>query len=339
MKLLYITTGKINYESDKNMYETLNEEFDLDIIYFNYLNIFNKYGKNAMNKLLLKKCKETSPDIALFFLYKNEFSFEMLDKIKNSKIISLGWFSDDLWRFDNYTKYLAPHFNYCLTTSSRVLKKYKKISQDQVILTQWGANPKYYRKLNLRKNIDISFIGTNYGNRKKIINSLKTAQINIRVFGKDWNKSPTNFLIDRIKYFISNKFHIHLRKNLNKTNYRIEANILTFDNMIRIINKSRLNLNLSTSSDLKTKQIKGRIFEITMCGGFLITEYLPEIEKYFKIDKEIVCYNSIEDLIEKTHYYLENPNLREKIALNGYKRSQKEHTYKKRFEKIFKIID
>ena len=38
------------------------------------------------------------------------------------------------------------------------------------------------------------------------------------------------------------------------------------------------------------KQIKGRNFEIPGCGGFLLTDYVPGLERYFQIGEEIVCY-------------------------------------------------
>ena len=43
-------------------------------------------------------------------------------------------------------------------------------------------------------------------------------------------------------------------------------------------------------------------------------------------------------LIEKIKFFLINEDKRDIIANNGYKRVLKEHTYKKRFESIFKNI-
>jgi len=49
----------------------------------------------------------------------------------------------------------------------------------------------------------------------------------------------------------------------------------------------------------------------------------------------LVIFHSIDELVEKTKYYLQHPQEREAIALGGYTRTLKEHTYEIRFNKIF----
>ena len=88
----------------------------------------------------------------------------------------------------------------------------------------------------------------------------------------------------------------------------------------------------------KTYQIKGRVFEITGSGGFLLTEYADYLEKYFEINKEIVVFKNQSELLEKIKYYTQNDDLRKKIALNGQKRVLKEHKYQDRLEYIFRKI-
>jgi spore maturation protein CgeB len=85
-------------------------------------------------------------------------------------------------------------------------------------------------------------------------------------------------------------------------------------------------------------QIKGRNFEVPGCGGFLLTNYIKGIEEYFSPDKDIVCYNSENELIEKIRYYLQNENLRQEIASNGLKTTLAKHTYVHRFNEIFQRI-
>jgi spore maturation protein CgeB len=51
-------------------------------------------------------------------------------------------------------------------------------------------------------------------------------------------------------------------------------------------------------------QIRLRGFEAIMCGAFHMTEYMPELEEFFEVGKEMVCYTDPDDVVEKCKYYL-----------------------------------
>jgi spore maturation protein CgeB len=84
--------------------------------------------------------------------------------------------------------------------------------------------------------------------------------------------------------------------------------------------------------------LKGRDFEVPTCGSFYLTQYNPELEEFYDIGKEIVCYNSLEDMLEKIRYYLSHPEDAEEIRKAALKKSLAEHTWKKRFNKAFDIM-
>ena len=73
-----------------------------------------------------------------------------------------------------------------------------------------------------------------------------------------------------------------------------------------------------------------------MSGGFYMVEYMEELEDFFEIGKEIVCYSGSEDLAEKIKYYLAHDDEREAIRRAGYERCQNEHTWQKRFTAAFR---
>ncbi|HBN04508.1 MAG TPA: glycosyltransferase family 1 protein, partial [Bacteroidales bacterium] len=76
-----------------------------------------------------------------------------------------------------------------------------------------------------------------------------------------------------------------------------------------------------------------RTFEIPMAGGLEFTSYTPEILNYFEPDKEIVLYDSDEEMTEKARFYLDPKNeyLCKIMKKNARKRSVSEHTWKNRF--------
>jgi len=100
-----------------------------------------------------------------------------------------------------------------------------------------------------------------------------------------------------------------------------------------VFNESAINLNIT----LKSIQsgIPLRVLDILACGGFLITNWQNEIEEYFEIGKELVTFNSLEDLIEKVSYYIKRPQERREIAEAGKKKVLEKFSYQKAFENIF----
>jgi len=113
------------------------------------------------------------------------------------------------------------------------------------------------------------------------------------------------------------------------------------ETMLKVFNSSKINLGLSTVNSENTdfgtnlNHIKLRDFEIPMCGGFYLIEYLEEIEEYYILGKEIECFTDKDEMIDKIKFYLLHDNSRESIANSGYQRSIKEHTSQLRFQKLF----
>ena len=120
-------------------------------------------------------------------------------------------------------------------------------------------------------------------------------------------------------------FKIFLKKN-NKYSYSVNDLENIKNNLRNFLKKTK-------------KQIKGRVFEVPGCRGFLLTENSPYLDKYFEIDKELIIFNSLDEAKEKINFYKKNYNIRKKISELGYLKVMNEHTYEKRFLEIYKKIN
>jgi hypothetical protein len=97
--------------------------------------------------------------------------------------------------------------------------------------------------------------------------------------------------------------------------------------MVNIYNASKINLSFMKAYGTNTRpQMKCKIFDICMCGGFLLCEYIQGIEEFYRIDKEIVCFGDGKEAAEKARYYLGHEAEREAIARAGYERAHRDHT-------------
>jgi spore maturation protein CgeB len=302
MKILLLTGGCVTYDCDINFYEPLKSLFD-EVIYYNFLERIQKIGKKETNKEIMGVVNRERPNYTFFITYENEIQDSTLDKIAklNSKVIA--WFSDDLSRFDNYSRFIAKHIFCSLTADKGAYKKYRNLDLN-VIRTQFAANPDYYKKIPSTFKYDVSFVGQNHVSRAEFLNFLQDKGVALKVFGRGF------------------------------------GSYIEFNDLIKVFNESKINLNLSGSAyDYRVKQIKGRVFEVPMCGGFLLTEYAEGLEECFHIGEEIDCFQDRDEALEKIEYYLENEKERNKIAHAGYVASQERHTWNKRLGDVFQKLD
>lgn len=277
--------------------------------------------KDELQKRVIKFIDNVHPDIVFFILMRDEFSFETLDYLK-SKCITLNWFCDDQWRFENFTKYYAPHFTYAVTTDKFSLDKYKKIGYKNVILSQWAsfgcsANIDFEA---IKYKYDASFVGGISGYRKWLINRLKRKGIKVECFGAGWKNGRVSYE-KMTKVFKTSKINLNI------------SNSAPYD--IRYIFSSVKSLREFVRRKKRIEQIKARNFEIPAFGGFQLTNYVPSLEDYFEIGNQVAIYVSIEDLVLQVKYYLDNEEERRRIMIKGYKRVINEYTYLNRLKNIF----
>jgi spore maturation protein CgeB len=289
-----------------NFFRTL-IRMNYSVIEFDFMTLLQQHGKKVMNSMLLETANHIRPDLIFFILFTDEIIKDTIQDL-TTRFLTFNWFCDDHWRFNNYSRYYAPFFTFISTTVQNAIPKYHAHGIRNVLLTQWACNHYDYIRLpNAAKTFDVTFIGQPHGIRRKVVHRLQEKGICIDAFGKGWK-------LGRVSQ----------------------------QQMIHIINGSKINLNLSNSSlNIHTlfrnqQQIKGRNFEIPGCGGFLLSNYVEGIENYYDIGKEIICFKDEKELKERIQYYLKHDDQREAIALAGYKRTLREHTYEKRFINLFK---
>ncbi len=301
-KVLVLTVGCINYDHDINHFEPIQHIFPRTIRY-NYCERSQELGRKAMNKELLDLAKVEQPDYIFYITYQNQVMLETLVKLNNRGAVLIGWFSDDQWRFDEFSKHLSKYLQFSITTCRKAYEAYKALGYHPV-LCQWGSNPRCYKRAkSTRKKHDVTFVGGRHGDRSSFVDALDKEGIRLSTFGRGWGER------------------------------------VSFEDMLRIFSKSKINLNFSSSSvDPSLKQIKGRVFEIPMCGGFLLTEYAPDLEEWYEIDVEIVCFTETREAIEKIRYYLDHKEERARIAEAGYRRALQSHSWDIRLREVFQKI-
>lgn len=106
--------------------------------------------------------------------------------------------------------------------------------------------------------------------------------------------------------------------------------------MPRVFHISRINLNI-TSRSIESG-IPQRVFDVLAVGGFLLTNYQPELEEWFQAGVDLEVYHDTEELLYKVDYYLKHEKERIRIAMNGYRKMRECHSYEKRMEEVLKKV-
>lgn len=103
-----------------------------------------------------------------------------------------------------------------------------------------------------------------------------------------------------------------------------------------IYQNSKINLNISLKSILTG--IPLRAFDVMGSGGFLLTNFQQDYLEHFIPGEDFVYYESREDLLAKTEYYLSHEQERQEIARNGYEKVKNFHTFRHRVDEIWEVL-
>lgn len=94
---------------------------------------------------------------------------------------------------------------------------------------------------------------------------------------------------------------------------------------------------LNTVFPTEIEGVNARTFEYAGAGGFQLMEYKKALPDLFEIGKEVVTYKTIDEMIAKIDYYLQNDTERSEIALAGKIRAWKDHDYQKRLTRLINM--
>lgn len=273
---------------------------------------FESFGRSTyrdfgdLNRQFLEKVQVENPDIIFCVLLGYEIWMETLALIREScPAVIINWATDDSWKYEQFSRFVAPAFDIYATTCPNALIKSKRDGHSNFVLTQWAANARnLVEPLPAKKcRYMVSFVGTSYGNRAEWIAQLKDLGVQVECFGHGW-----------------------------------KTGAVTSEAIPKIMRDSVISLNFGDSGVVmrglipdRSRQIKARVFEVPGAGGFLMTEDAVTLEQFYRVGEEIVVYEKVADLAAKIIYFLAHPEERDRIAWAGYLRTRKEHTYESRF--------
>lgn len=285
-----------------------------DVVHFETWNKSSYRDFSQLNRAFLEAVSGEQPDVVFCVLLNYEIWLETLVEVRtNSKAALVNWGTDDSWKYDSFSRHVAPAFDLYVTTSREALDRARHEGHDNFRLSQWAASGiALHQPVKAAEcQYQVSFVGSAYGNRPSWISKLKELGIEVSCFGHGW-----------------------------------ERGAVASEEISRIIRNSVISLNFGDSGlvlkgfrIMRNRQLKARTFEVPGAGGFLLTEETPELSQYYDIKNEIVAFDGIADLERKIRFFLAHPEVRDEIATNGHRRTLREHTYEQRFQIILGAVE
>lgn len=290
---------------------------------------------------LQSKLQKKSFDVVFAVPLSSEFSNTILNTINSYKKSAqfVAWMCDDKWRWESFGKHLAPHFDFVITTDPDAVQKYHSNGYQNVILSQWGFDETSFKKMTLKKDIDVLFIGGISPWREYVIEFLKQEGINVHVVGKGWRAGRIT-LAEMVKLYNRAKIVLNL-SNSTQSHLPFLLRVKPFKDMGSVkasIANSFPGLVEYLISQKRKEDIKARFFEVIGTGSFLLSYSVDHLDAYLKDGYDYISYSSLNSLKEKIQYYLTHAQERERIARQGYQTAQKKHRYSHRFSEVFKNL-
>ena len=185
-----------------------------------------------------------------------------------------------------------------LTNAPASLVKYR-VEGGDVLFWPEGANPDFFRPLDLPFLYDVSFCGERYGVRPILVESLRRRGLRISCFGRGW-----------------------------------ENGYQGAEDLVKIINQSRINLGMGYVNESGDQCLKGRDFEIPACGAVYLTSENADLRRVYRVGVEIETYRDFDDCAVKIKALLADES-----RCDAYRRASRtavleRHTWKGRVDQL-----
>jgi len=111
---------------------------------------------------------------------------------------------------------------------------------------------------------------------------------------------------------------------------------LPLEDMSALYTNSKVCLNVHILEHNTAGTINGRVFEVVLCGGFLISDNSWATKEVF--GDSVILTEGDDDLVEKLSFYLANEEERKRRSIEGRKIALAAHTYEHRVETVLDYI-
>jgi hypothetical protein len=260
----------------------------------------------------IKQPHDWEPDVVLFYARPQILSAAAFDLLRRRwSGLLLGMNLDDKMEFFPYGVFHAGNDNYqqwarlfdLNLSSSRLAVEWYRQRGLPVSYCPMGfhqAPDLVTPPTSLAYAYPVSFVGSWRAERAGVIEQLTRQGVPVSVFGRGW------------------------------------ANGEPIARAASVYRQTQINLGLGFITPVAgITNVKARDFECPGAGACYATTFNWELAEHYEIGKEILCYRSVEELVELYAFYSRRPEACLRLAQAAHRRCGAEHTWEQRFRRVF----
>lgn len=202
------------------------------------------------------------------------------------------------------TRDLAPAIDLAATSTPEAVGWYAAEGCAAIFWPE-ASEPDHFRpRPELGKQHDVCFVGERYGIRRRLVERLVAAGVDVQAYGSGW------------------------------PNGRIDT-----DAMAEVFARSRLVLGVGTiGSSEQLLALKLRDFDGPMSGSCYVTHDNADLRTLYRVGEEIEVFGGDEECVRVVTALLADGDRRERIAAAGRRRAVAAHTWSSRFEYLLDVL-
>ncbi|MCX5680001.1 MAG: glycosyltransferase [Candidatus Omnitrophica bacterium] len=266
-----------------------------------------------INKGLADFARAYKPDLLLALLGENIMP-ETLKAVKMTGTVTANWLFDTLHSSRSMTiaKEGRHDYDHLFVIDDPAALKYLGLDVANIHTLPLACDPEIHRRVDLYGS-DVAFIGTVTPERERILSCL--SGLDLKIWGRWQRRLP------------------EIRKCYRKKDiYSGEA--------VKVYNASKIILDCHGLfySGKRIFNVTPRVFEVPASGGFVLTNYAPQVSNLYKIGEEMAVYKDEDEMMALIKYYLSHDDEREGMAKKAHDRAHKEHTYRGRLKGLLETV-
>ena len=261
---------------------------------------------------MLGRIESFGPDI--IFINSEDIPFSILKQVSGH--IKTVMFFEDPWRKDIFHRIVerGKLVDLFLVTANGLHDEYRKAGIKNPVYIINACDMYEHQKrhpiLPIWKS-DVAFIGAARGDEPRVplVKKLNTI-CKVKVYGKEWEKF-----------------------NVKATLRAVYSKGYTL-----ICGGAKIILGSDNTSAIEGYW-SDRLPYTLGCGGFLLTNYAPGMEKYYSNREHLVWYHDEEECLSLVQEYLAKTKERERIAEQGYRYMHEHHTFHHFVDRVLKLCE
>ena len=288
----------------------------------NYRKLERLWGKLLTEKYLFFTLNRFQPQ--LVFINTIDIPFKMLSQISRKTKVAI-YLPDLIALSDNsaFSGLITPYkeemiergklTDYFFITNQGQISFLKEQGIKNPIFITQGCDREAHRIIKSKSKkwkSDVAFIGNAEETERINLITEVAKHCNLKIWGGEWKKYGL-------------KCH---KRNVYP------------DKFAKICSGAKIILGIDASNQVEG-YFSNRTWITLGCGGFLLTRYVPGLEKIFTNKKHLVWYHNVEECLHLIAEYLKKDEERERISREGYHYVHEHHTYDHVVQRILHHIE